>query len=155
MTRDNIVIEIQRRLNLIKTSNGYTFDINLVERNPEEDPDPSRMPSAAIFEFPDVSVDIPRGRRGASQPPIYAREFTILLELWYRSANEGIVSRDVATFLKHTRQVLFSDGITLNGICNTLEEVETSRVYRPCIGNYIGGIGIVLKAVFIEDFANL
>lgn len=153
MKRDDTVIEIQRRLNQIRIVNGYDLNLTFIERNPEEDPDPLRMPMASVFEFPDVTTEI--RSRGSTIPPCYRREFTILLELWYKSSSEGEVSRDISTFVRNARYALFNDGTTLGKVVTGLEEVELSRVYRPGLSGFIGGIGIVLKAQFVEDFNNI
>jgi hypothetical protein len=153
MIRDDAVVEIQRRLNRIRIINGYGLNLTFIERNPEEDPDPRRMPMASIFEFPDTTIEIKK--RGASVPPAYRREFTILVELWYKSESEGEVSGDISTFVRNVRYALFNDGTTLGRLITGLAEVELSRVYRPGIQNHVVGIGMVLKAHFIEDFNNI
>lgn len=154
MKRDRIVIEIIRRLNLIKEVNGYTFDLKMALRNPENEPSIDNMPMTNIFEFPEITLGEAK-RRGASQPPIYTKELTVVMEHWYASDSRGSTTNDVYTYLSHSRKVLFLDGITLGRLCNNVEETEISRVYRPPIGNNIVGIGQVLNFRFIEDFAEL
>ena len=61
----------------------------------------------------------------------------------------------MSAFLRSTRQVIFSDGITLGGLASMVTEVEVSRMFRPGISNSVGGIGTVLELIYIEDFSNL
>lgn len=151
MQRDDIVVEIQRRVNLIKIANGHPFDIRYVFRNPEGEPSPDLMPMTNLFEFPSTTID--SVKRGASQKPIYKKFFRIALEHWYNSASKGETSRDIMTFLKASRGVLFSDGQTLGGLASIVVEEEESRIYRP-LQNVVG-IGEVLGIEFTEDFNNL
>lgn len=151
MRRDNIVVEIQRRVNLIKIANGHDFDIRFVFRNPEEEPSPDLMPMTNIFEFPSVTTDS-ASSRGARSKPIYKQEFRVVLENWYLSESRGKVSRDIMKFLKSTREVIFSDGQTLGGLADLVMEEEVSRVYRPPVDNKAVGIGQVLLIHFKEDF---
>lgn len=152
MQRDNIVVEIQRRVNLIKTENGHPFDVRYVYRNPEGEPSPDLMPMTNIFEFPSTTVDETM-RRGASQKPVYKKFFRVALEHWYNSDSRGEANRDIMIFLKASRQVLFSDGQTLGGLASLMVEEEESRVYRP-LQNVVG-IGEVLAIQFTEDFNKL
>jgi hypothetical protein len=153
MQRDEIVVEVQKRLNGITTANGHPFDIAYVFRNPEEEPSVNRMPCINIFEFPDITVD--EKQRGGSLKPIYKKEFQVVLEMWYVSASAGETSRDIMTFLKSVREVIFEGGITLGGKAKYVKEEEVSRVYRPGIGNNVVGIGQVLSFQYIEDFDTL
>ena len=153
MKRDDIVIEIQARLNLITVGNGHPFDVDYIFRNPDEEPSPEQMPAINIFEMPDITTG--GQQRKASDLPVYERQFTVALELWYKSVNPGIVSKDIMTFLKASRQVIFSDGVTLGGLVSMVLEEETSRVFRPDIKNNVVGIGQVLQFTYIEDFSNL
>jgi len=152
MKRESLVIEIQRRLNLIKIANGCTFDISYVFRNPEEEPTPEAMPCTNLFEMQDaVTEERSRGTR----PPLYLRELTIILESWYKSVSTGVASKDILTFLKHMRTAIFSDGVTLGGLSLGISETEVSRIFRPPIGNNVVGIGMVLRIKYLEDFSNL
>lgn len=153
MKRDDAVVEIMRRLLTINTTNGYDFTINQVIRNPETEPSPERMPITNIFEFPEVTAK--GSSRGATQPPNYIKEFQVVLEHWFASATRGETTKDIVKYLKYARKVIFADGITLGRICTEVEETETSRVYRPMIGNNVVGVGQVLRIVFVEDFNNL
>jgi len=153
MQRDNVVVEVMRRLLLITTGNGYDFTVNSVIRNPENEPSPDRMPLTNLFEFPEITVG--ESTRGSSKMPIYKKEFQVVLEHWYASANRGVTTKDITKYLKYSRQTLFSDGNTLGKICSLVEESEISRVYRPQIGNNVVGIGQVLRVVFVEDFSQL
>lgn len=153
MTRDTAIIEILKRLNSIKIVNGFDFDVSLIQRNPEEEPSGDRMPSISLFEFPDTTKS--KNQRGSNQPPIYDREMSTILELWYRSASEGETTRDIMKFLRYVRYVLFSDGVTLGKKVYNIDEEETSRVYRPGIGNNIVGIGMILVINYLEDFSQI
>lgn len=153
MKRDDILVEVMTRLYAITQANGYTFDISYVFRNPEEEPDPRRMPCINLFELPDVTQT--ERKRGASLPPVYAKEFTLILEMWYVSSEEGSCSRDIMIFLKHVRTAIFQDGITLGGLASQVTEAEVSRVFRPGIANHVVGLGQVLQFLFLEDFSNL
>lgn len=152
MQRDSIVVEIQRRMNLIKVANGYTLDVRYVYRNPEGEPSPDLMPMTNIFEFPSTTVDETM-RRGASQKPVYKKFFRVALEHWYNSASKGETSRDIMKYLKASRLAIFSDGQTLGGLASLVVEEEESRVYRP-LQNVVG-IGEVLAIQFTEDFNKL
>lgn len=154
MKRDGIVIEILRRLNLIKVSNGYSFDLKMALRNPEDEPSVEDMPMTNVFEFPEINLGEAK-RRGASLPPIYTKELTVVMEHWYVSASRGQTTKDVYTYLSSARKTMFSDGITLGRLCSNVEETEVSRIYRPPIGNNVVGIGQVLNFRYIEDFAEL
>jgi hypothetical protein len=154
LQRDNIVVEIQRRVNLITTANGHGFDIQYVFRNPEEEPSPDLMPMTNIFEFPSITLESAPSR-GATSKPIYKQEFRVILESWYKSTSRGKTSRDVMQYLKSTREVIFSDGQTLGRRADLVMEEEVSRVYRPDIDNKVVGIGQVLLIHFKEDFNNL
>lgn len=154
MQRDNITIEVQRRVNLITVVNGHPFDIAYVFRNPEEEPSPETMPLTNIFEFPSITLDSAL-RRGASKKPIYKQEFRIVLENWFYSTSRGRTSRDIMIYLKSLREVIFSDGQTLGGLADLVMEEEVSRVYRPPIDNKVVGIGQVLLIHFKEDFNSL
>ena len=151
MRRDDITIEVQRRVNLIKIVNGHTFDIAYVFRNPEEEPSPDTMPLTNIYEFPSVTLESSQ-RRGARSKPIYKQEFRLVLESWFYSTSRGKTSRDIMVFLKSLREVIFSDGQTLGGLADIVMEEEVSRVYRPPIDNKVVGIGQVLLIHFKEDF---
>lgn len=151
MQRDNIVVEIQRRVNLIKEENGHPFDIRYVYRNPEGEPSPDLMPMTNIFEFPSTTIE--SAKRGATQKPVYKKFFRVALEHWYNSDSRGECSRDIMIFLKASRQVLFSDGQTLGRLASLVVEEEESRIYRP-LQNVVG-IGEVLAIQFTEDFNNL
>ena len=153
MQRDLIVVEIQRRLNLITIANGHDFDINLVYRNPEGEPSPNIMPMSNIFEFPSFTTE--PSRRGGSQMPEYRQDFQVVLEHWYKSTSLGACSRDIMNYLKSAREVVFSDGQRLGGLAQAVVESEVSRVYRPPIGSNAVGIGQVLNILFVEDFNNL
>ena len=154
MRRDNIVVEIQKRVNSITIANGFTFDIAYVYRNPDEEPSPDIMPLTNIFEFPSITLESAPSRGGKSKP-IYKQEFRVILENWYLSDSRGKTSRDIMTFLKHTRDVVFADGQTLGGLADLVQEEEVSRVYRPPVDNKAVGIGQVLLILFKEDFNNL
>ena len=151
MQRDNIVVEIMRRVLTVTTGNGYDFSVQSVIRNPENEPSPDRMPLTQLFEFPEITLT--ESSRGASVMPIYKKEFQVVLEHWYQSATRGVTTKDITKYLKYSRQAIFSDGITLGKLCSLIEESEVSRVYRPQIGNNVVGIGQVLKIVFVEDFS--
>jgi hypothetical protein len=110
------------------------------------------MPTINIYEFDSVTTDETM-RRGASQKPVYKKYFRIALEHWYLSASEGVTNRDIMTFLKASRQVVFSDGQVLGGLATLVVEEEESRIYRPL--PKVVGIGQVLAIQFIEDFNNL
>lgn len=152
MQRDSIVIEIQRRINLIKIANGHPFDIRYVFRNPEGEPSAEMMPMTNIFEFPSVTMDETM-RRGAKQKPVYKKFMRVALEHWYNSTSRGECSRDIMKFLKASRQEIFSDGQILGGLASLVIEEEESRVYRP--QTTVVGIGEVLAIQFTEDFNNL
>ena len=152
MRRDEIVVEIQRRLNQIKVANGHPFDIQYVFRNPEEEPSPDLMPLTHIFEFPSVTEDR-SNRTGATQPPIYKKFFRVALEHWFNSSSVGETNRDIMKYLKASRQVLFSDGQVLGGLASLVVEEEESRIYRPL--RTVVGIGEVLVITYVEDFNNL
>lgn len=154
MRRDDIVVEIQTRLNLITTANGHSFNIQYVFRNPEEEPKSDLMPMTNIFEFPSMTIDS-APRRGARSKPIYKQEFRVVMEHWYLSTSAGRVSRDIMTYLKSSREVIFSDGQTLGGLADIVVEEEVSRVYRPPVDSKAVGIGQVLLIQFKEDFNNL
>ena len=154
MTRDSIVSEIMRRLLLVKVANGYTFDTRYVFQNPESEPLVESMPCVNLFEFAEITLDHAKNR-GASQPPIYTKEFQVVIESWYASSSLGRTSKDITAFLKSNRKAIFSDGITLGRLCSLIQETEVSRVYRPPIGNNVVGIGQVLTIRFIEDFNSL
>jgi len=151
VTRDSIISEVMSRLYQIKTTNGYAFTVKYVFQNPEDEPLVDAMPCINLFEFPEVTLEGTKNR-GASSPPIYTKEFKIVLESWYSSATRANTSKDITTFLKYNRKVLFSDGINLGRLCALLEESEVSRVYRPPIGNNVVGIGQVLTIRYVEDF---
>lgn len=151
MQRDNIVVEIQSRMNSILIANGYAFDIKYVYRNPEGEPSPELMPMTNIFEFPSTTIE--SAKRGASQKPIYKKFFRVALEHWFNSASRGETSRDIMQFLRAARLAIFSDGQTLGGLASQVEEEEESRIYRP-LQNVVG-IGEVLAIQFTEDFNKL
>lgn len=151
--RDNAIIEVLRRLNLIRTANDFDFNVLMIQRNPDEEPSAETMPSISLFEFPDLTKT--KGKRGASLPPIYEREVTFVLELWYKSLTEGATTRDIMKFLNYVRTVIFSDGVTLGKLVSNIDEEELTRVYRPGIGNNIVGIGAVYKLQYVEDFSTL
>lgn len=153
MIRDILVKELQRRLTLIKEVNGDPFDLDFVLRNPETEPDPAFMPTANIFEFPDVTTKAQS--RSSTTPPVLSKEFSVAIELWYVSDSEGETTPDIMTFLKLARQKEFSDGITFGKRCSGVREEEVSRVFRPKIGSHIVGIGQVLTFEYMEDFSNL
>lgn len=152
MLRDSIVIEIQRRLLLIKSANGYSFDLRYVFRNPEDDPNPDLMACTHLFEFPEVTIEKTQSR-GAKDKPAYKKEMRVVMEHWYKSASKGATTRDINTYLKAARKILFIDGQTLGRLASFVMEDEVSRVYRPSIGNNVVGIGQVLLLQYIEDFA--
>ena len=152
MQRDNIVVEIQRRMNSIKIANGYSLDVRYVYRNPEGEPSPDLMPMTNIFEFPSTTMDETM-RRGASQKPVYKKFFRVALEHWYNSDSLGETSRDIMQYLRASRLAIFSDGQTLGGLASLVVEEEESRVYRP-LQNVVG-IGEVLAIQFTEDFNKL
>jgi hypothetical protein len=154
LLRDDIVVEIQRRVNLITTANGHEFDIKYVFRNPDEEPSTPMMPMVNIFEFPSVTLNSSPSRGGKSKP-IYKQEFQVVLESWYLSASAGKTSRDIMKFLKSLREVIFTDGQTLGGLADLVVEEEVSRVYRPPVDSKSVGIGQVLLIQFKEDFNNL
>ena len=149
MRRDDIVVEIQTRMNSIKIANGYAFDVQYVYRNPEGEPSPDLMPMTNIFEFPSTTVDETM-RRGASQKPVYKKFFRVALEHWYNSDSMGETSRDIMQYLKASRLAIFIDGQTLGGLASLVVEEEESRIYRP-LQNVVG-IGEVLAIQFTEDF---
>ena len=153
MTRDDITEEIQRRLSSITIVNGYSFDIVAVRRNPEVPPDPNHMPCAHLFEAGDRVVK--PSNRGASQPPIYKRRLSHIVEYWYKSTSDGQASKDISLFLAASRYALFNDGITLGGYAAEFSEVETTRVLRPGISNYVIGIGCTYSTEFVEDFNSI
>ena len=153
MNRNTIAKEIQKRLVAITTGNGYSYSVTAVLRNPEEEPSPDLMPIITMFELTD-RIDEER-RLGASRMPAYKRSFQVALELWRKSTTSGLVSQDVLTMLSDVRKVIFADGTTLGGIASHVVELETSRIFRPPIGNYVGGIGILLEIKYTEDFSLL
>lgn len=153
MKRDAIVIELQKRLSSITTGNGHPITVTRVDRNPDGEPNVERMPLIHLFELTDAATET--RSRGASAPPKQKRELTVVLELWRASTSDGKASKDILEFLKSSREVIFSDGITLGRVAAEVVEEELSRVFRPGIGNNVAGIGQVLKIKYIEDFANL
>jgi hypothetical protein len=153
MQRELIVRELQKRLNDITVANGYPLTVSYIFRNPDDEPSPDTMPCVNIFEMEDTSMDF--RNRGGSFPPIITKNFRVALEAWLVSTSEGLVSTDVSAFLRSERQVIFSDGVTLGGAVSIATEVEVSRVFRPGIANFVGGIGVVLEFIYIEDFSNL
>jgi len=154
MQRDNIVVEVQRRLNSIKTINGYDLTVRYVFRNPESEPSPELMPMSNIFEFPSITIDS-KLRRGAKEKPIYLKEFRLVMEHWYLSESRGDTSRDIMKYLKAARIAIFEDGQTLGGLASLVVEEEESRVYRPPVDPKAVGIGHVLCFNFTEDFNTL
>ena len=154
MRRNNVIKEVQRRLNLIKTANGYAFDIANVFRNPDEEPLPDLMPMSNIFELPEKTSKV-KIHRGPKILPVYEKELTLIVEHWYLSDKIPETSRDINIFLREVRKVLFSDGSELGGIVNALVEQEVSRVFRPKVGNPMVGVGQVLTASYLEDFSKL
>lgn len=153
MQREIIIRELQGRLNDILIVNGYLVDVSYVFRNPEKEPSPDVMHCINIFEMEDTTVKV--STRGASIPPIYTKNFRVALEMWFKSASNGKVSTDVSDFLRSTRKSIFQDGVTLGGVASMVTEMETSRIFRPAISNYIGGIGIALEIIYIESYLNL
>lgn len=151
MRRDNIVVEIQSRMNSIKIVNGYDFDVEYVYRNPEGEPAPELMPMTNIFEFPSTTVE--SSKRGASQKPSYKKFFRVVLEHWYNSNSPGETSRDIMQYLRASRLAIFVDGQTLGGLASIVVEEEESRIYRP-LQNVVG-IGEVFGIEFTEDFNKL
>ncbi len=154
MRRDDIVVEIQRRMNLLLIANGHPFDIKYVFRNPDEEPGLDLMPCTNIYEFPSITIESAPSR-GARSKPIYKQELTVVLEHWYLSATAGETNRDVNIYLKASRELIFSDGQILGGLADLVVEEEASRVYRPPIDKKVVGIGQVLGIQFKEDFNTL
>lgn len=151
MRRDDIVVDVQRRMNRILIANGHPFDIKYVFRNPDEEPGLDFMPCSNVFEFPSITLDTAPSR-GARSKPIYKQEMRIVIEHWYLSATAGETNRDVNIYLKASRQEIFIDGQTLGGLADLVVEEEISRVYRPAIDKKVVGIGQVLAVQFKEDF---
>lgn len=153
MKRDDVVVELQRRINLIRIVNGYDFDVTSILRNPEEETDPRLMPCVNMFELLEGTV---KGQhRSGSVAPVYLKQLRLALELWYISTTEGECSRDIQTFLKYIRQVEFSDGSNFGGLASEVIEEEVSSVLRPGVGNNVVGIGQILTVTYFEDFSNL
>lgn len=153
MIKDDVVKEVQRRLNLITVANGYPFDNSYVFRNPEDEPSPDLMPCVNIFEMEDSPIHLQT--RSASTPPISTQSLRLILEMWYKATSQGAGSVSIMLFLKSVRTALFSDGITLGNVVKQMAEVEVSRVFRPAISNRVFGIGVVLELLYVEDFSNL
>lgn len=153
MKREEIIQELQRRLNQIKTDNGYPVSVRYVFRNPDVEPSPDTMPCINLFEMEDSSIEL--ASRSASTPPIIKKNLRVVLEMWVKSTSEGRCSKDVSDFLKSVRQVVFSDGVTLGKYAAMVSEVEVSRMFRPDIQSNVGGIGTVLEFIYIEDFSTL
>ena len=103
MKRDGIVVEILRRLNSIKVANGYAFDVNPPLRNPETEPAVDLMPMTNVFEFPETTISETK-RRGASQPPIYTKQFSVVMEHWYASTSRGKTTADIYSYLASARR---------------------------------------------------
>jgi len=153
MVRESIIQELQLRMNSITVLDGYTNTVKYVFRNPEVEPSPETMPCINIFELEDLSVEF--AKRSSSSPPIVKKNMRVALESWLQSSSEGNVSKDVSLFLKDIRTALFFDGTTLGDKAANVSESELSRVFRPGISNFIGGIGIILEVIYIEDFSHL
>ena len=64
MIRDEVIIEIQNRLNVIRVVNGYDLNLSFIERNPEEDPNIEAFALSFIGD-PEIKLsNIPQEVRG-------------------------------------------------------------------------------------------
>lgn len=149
--RDLAIKEIMRRCYTIKTENGFNVSINRVVRNPKTEPHVEDMPLINIFESDDFTIK--KSQRGAKVPPAYGRKLEVWLESWIEATKEGKSSEEIIYFLQALRTVLFRDGITLGANVIEFNEMQTSRIYRPDIGDVVIGIGTLYEVVFVEDFS--
>lgn len=151
LVRDTAIKEIMRRIYGITTNAGYTFSMKRVIRNPKTEPHVEDMPCTNIFESDDFTIK--KSQRGATKMPAYGRRFEVWLESWIEATSEGKSSEEIIYFLQALRSALFRDGITLGGLVIEFNEMQTSRIYRPEIGDHVIGIGTLYDVVFVEDFS--
>ena len=145
LEREAIIAELWSKLSSVDT-------VVTTSRNSKVPPAIGDLPSIAFFELADTVEKV--SSRGASQKPSYRRRFKVVIESYISASSEGAATKELGLFIRKVKQQLYEDGQTLGGLA-AFKEVETSRIFRPPVGEHVIGVGFVIEIVYIEDIGAL
>lgn len=143
--RELIIQELWKRLA------GVT-DVRYTARNPKVPPKVEDLPALQFFELGDTVEKV--GRRGGTNYPNFHRRLRVVIEAFINPQAEGSSGKELGLFVQNVKKALFTDGSTLGKLCE-IQEVETTRVLRPPVGENIIGIGLVYDLIYVEDVSRL
>jgi hypothetical protein len=122
-------------------------------RNPINPPAEGDLPCVNIFELGDRVREA--RKRGATAPPAYKRELTVILEPFVLGTSEPQVTNELGAFLQEVKKKLYEGGTNLGLTGVEVEEVELSSIYRPPGMEKVAGIGITVNIRYVEDVSRL
>lgn len=122
-------------------------------RNPVNPPAETDYPCINIFELPDRVRDAKR--RGATAPPAYKRELTVILEPFVCGSSEPQATNELGSFVQELKKKLYEGGSNLGMNNVEIEEVEMSSVHRPPGLEKVAGVGITVLIRYVEDVSRL
>ena len=121
--------------------------VGFVARNPVSAPDAADFPAIMLFEFPDRVMSM--SRRGGY--PSYIRQMQVNIEFYVAGTTEDSASSDLTTFLQDAKTLIYTDGATLGLKGVAVEEVSSTRLWRPPVGKNAAGIGLQFNIQFVEN----
>lgn len=144
--RDNILSELHKRMVTVP-------GVGMVARNPKDHPTADDFDCIHIFEFPEKTASI---KTRGNKLPLLFKEMEVIVECFALASSEPASTKALYAFVKEIKKVIYAGGnATLDGICTSIIEKETSRVLRPPIGAPVAGIGLVFEVTFIDDLETL
>lgn len=144
--RDVILSEIHKRMTTVP-------GIGLVARNPKDHPGADDFDCIHIFEFPEKTTSV---KTRGNKLPLLVKEMEVIIECFALAETEPASTKALYALLKEVKKVLYAGGnATLDGICTSILEKETSRVLRPPVGGAVAGMGLIFEVTFLDDLAVL
>ena len=122
-------------------------------RNPVNPPNVDDLPCINMFEMQDKVVSVQK--RGASRPPAYIRELTMIIETFVLGTSEPQATQELGAFVTELKKKLYEGGTTLGLSGVEIEEVGMTPVLRPPGVEKVAGVGLSLKVTYIEDVSLL
>lgn len=143
MTKEVMLSEIATR---IYESMGL-----LMRRNPPTPPTVDDMPYIALYE----AEDIVKQQAISGNNVVQQREATIVMEYYYSGITEDTVIEEFhVEFAKIRRSIMTEpDGETpasLGGLCHSIAEKGTTKLFRPIPGQPVVGMGIAFLLTYTD-----
>lgn len=145
LERETIITELWSKLAAVDT-------VVYTARNSKAPPSLRELPAILFFEMADEVEKV--SSRGATAKPSYHRKLRVAIESYITASAEGAATKELGLFIQKVKTKLYEDGQILAGLA-AFKEVETSRIFRPPMGEHVIGVGFVIEIVYIEDIGAL